>query len=30
VFALSRVLNLMTPPPPALRDARARMQSLAA
>ncbi|HEX9506071.1 MAG TPA: oxygenase MpaB family protein [Acidimicrobiia bacterium] len=30
VFALSRVLNLVTPVPPALRDARARVQSLAA
>ncbi|MFI5053169.1 MAG: oxygenase MpaB family protein [Acidimicrobiia bacterium] len=30
VFALSRVLNLVVPTPPALRDARARVHGLAA
>jgi uncharacterized protein (DUF2236 family) len=30
VYALSRVLNAVTPTPPALRDARQRMQDLAA
>jgi uncharacterized protein (DUF2236 family) len=30
VYALSRALNLATPPPPALRNARARVQGLAA
>ena len=30
VFALSRVLNLVTPTPPALRDARLRVDGLAA
>ncbi len=30
VFALSRVLNLVTPTPPALRDARQRVDGLAA
>jgi hypothetical protein len=30
VFALSRVLNVVTPTPPALRHARARLDKLAA